>query len=112
MALWDFSNVNVTFDNPNYFFDGSIFFGNGIYVPNMVGEELYAALGMLQTNGVLNPSAIGYFGTYPVTVIWVRSSAAPPGTVLAQSIYHGTNVLQNSLITLTVVEYPISVAFP
>lgn len=80
-------------------------------MPNITGQLLDDALLILQQVGVLKPQALGYFGTYPISVDWIASSA-PPSTVLAQSISPGSTFTVNMPITLTCSEFPISVAFP
>ena len=114
MSLWDFSNTHVTFDNPNYFWDGSIFYSANLYMPSLVGEEYREALGLLESSGIVNPLLIQYYGSYPVTIDWIAPiKGIPAGTVTAQSIYPGTSIQAVNLpITLTVTEFPISVAFP
>jgi hypothetical protein len=89
-------------------------------MPNVVGVILQQALKLLQDAGVLVPSAIGYFGTYPITVNWLpvakgRHNAAyigDFGIVHAQSIIPGSAVRPNTPITLTVSSFPDPVAFP
>jgi beta-lactam-binding protein with PASTA domain len=80
-------------------------------MPNLVGLPLWDAIGLLQQNGILVPASIGYFGTYPISVIWVPASVNR-GIVIAQSIAVGVNVPPNSPVVLTVNDYPIAVAFP
>jgi beta-lactam-binding protein with PASTA domain len=110
MSLWDFSDTFVTFDNPAYLWDGTIS-TNVPTMPNLVGLELWDAIGVLEEVGIYVPSKVGYFGVFPISVIWRQSSVAA-GTVLLQSIQTGQNVKPNFPITLTVSDYPISVAFP
>ena len=80
-------------------------------MPNVVGLELPAAQLALQTAGILVLTSIGYFGTWPITVIWVQSKQ-PPGTVLAQNPVAGNFVPVNGNVIFTVSEYPMSVAYP
>jgi beta-lactam-binding protein with PASTA domain len=110
MSLWDFSDTFVTFDNPSYLWDGTIS-TSAPTMPFLVGLELYEAIEVLQAVGIYVPSKIGYFGTFPISVIWQKSTQFP-GTVLAQSIPFGQTVTVNFPITLTVSEYPVAVAFP
>lgn len=105
-------------------------------MPNLVGLELSAAQAALQATGVLNLSSIGYFGNWPITVQWVSEALASlwtadtslitadsditvdtsmalfPGQVLSQSIQAGNAVSMNAPISLSVIEYPVSVAYP
>jgi len=114
MALWDFSDSAMTFDQPIYLFDGSYsipIVPPFVAMPNVVGLDYENALAMLQTDGVIVPSSIGYFGTYPVTAIWQESNQAP-GIVLAQQAAAGAAVLPNQSITLTISQFPVAVAFP
>lgn len=80
-------------------------------MPNIVGLELPAAQAALQSAGVLNLSSIGYFGTWPITVSWQRSTK-PPSTITAQSPPNGATVAVNAAISLTAAEYPVGVAYP
>lgn len=115
--MWDFSNTAMTFDNPGYLFDGT---APGVtppppptspnIMPSVVGMEFYEAILELQQVGIFSPGALGYFGTFPIAIIWVPGPF--PGIVQAQSIAPGTFVPANTPMTLTVSEFPISVAFP
>ena len=78
-------------------------------MPNVIGLEYAAAQLALQTAGVFVPASIGYFGVWPITEVWQRSSQ-PPSTVLAQSIAAGSQVAANAPITLTLAQFPMSVA--
>lgn len=80
-------------------------------MPNVVGLELPAAQQALQSAGVLVLSSIGYFGTWPITVTWQRSTK-PPSTVTAQSPANGANVAANAPVSLTAAEFPFGVAYP
>jgi PASTA domain len=80
-------------------------------MPTVVWLELPAAQLALQNAGVLVLSAIGYFGAWPITVIWVPSKS-PPGTVLKQNPVAGNFVPPNGNVILTVSEYPMSVCYP
>jgi beta-lactam-binding protein with PASTA domain len=80
-------------------------------MPNVVGLELPAAQLALQSAGILVLASIGYFGTWPIAVKWLKSNQ-PPGTVLAQSPVAGNFVEINGNVVLTVAEYPIAVAWP
>jgi beta-lactam-binding protein with PASTA domain len=80
-------------------------------VPNVVGQQLGQALAMLQSAGVLVPSALGYFGVYPITVVW-EAATINRGMVMAQSPPSATMVAPNSPITLTVNDYVPAVIFP
>jgi hypothetical protein len=80
-------------------------------MPNLVGLELYPAIALLQQLKIYVPSKIGYFGTFPIKAVFVKSNL-PPGTVTAQSLTAGLAAPPNTLITLTVSEFAVSVAFP
>ena len=80
-------------------------------MPNVVGLELPAAQAALQSAGVLNLSSIGYFGTWPITVSWQRSTK-PASTVLTQSPSSGATVAVNAAITLGAAEFPMGVVYP
>lgn len=81
-------------------------------MPNLVGVLLQEALEQLQWANILVPSAIGYFGTYPVTVTW-QAASGTRGFVTAQSIAAGTpNVPVNAPIALTVNDFATAVVFP
>lgn len=115
--VWDFSQSQMTFDNVKYLFDGTF---PGVspppvvapnIMPSVVGIEYLEVILILQQQNIFVPASLGYFGTYPIAVIW-QQSAFPPGTVLAQVPQPGTYVPPNGSVTLTVSEFPISVAFP
>lgn len=108
-----FDTTGVSFDDTGYTFDGGRPTPTGVLVmPNLVGLEIYDGIEVLELSGVLIPGKIGYFGTYPVSAVWVQSSIAP-GTILTQSIIAGTGIpTVNPSITLTVSQYPMSVSFP
>jgi beta-lactam-binding protein with PASTA domain len=82
-------------------------------MPNVVGLEYPAALVALVAAGV-RVLPLGYFQTDPVTLTWIpRSAAAKQGFVTVQVPASGaTNVAANSAVTLTVGNYPVSVAYP
>ena len=92
---------------------------NTVIMPNVVGQILQMAIKTLEQAGVLVPSKIGYFGTYPISVNWVSAPHDPDGedtvhhgVVTAQSLAAGLAVKVNQPIILTVLEYPKNVAFP
>jgi beta-lactam-binding protein with PASTA domain len=116
--MWDFSDSRMTFDNPGYTFDGTAPIPppappvqQANIMPSLIGLEYPAALLGLQQLGIFVPASLGYFGTFPITIIWARS-AQPPGTVLAQVPQPGTYVAANGPVTLTASEFPMGVAFP
>ena len=81
-------------------------------MPNLVGVLLQEALQILQWANILVPSSIGYFGTYPITVVW-QTSSGTRGFVTGQSIAAGaTGVPVNAPITLTVNDFAMGVVFP
>lgn len=80
-------------------------------MPNLIGLALSGTQAVLQSSGVLNPNAIGYFGTWPITVTW-KQSAALKGTVTTQSPASGATVAVNPAIALTVSDLPIGTVYP
>lgn len=85
--------------------------------PNVVGMILQEAEQVLQAAGALVPAALGYFGSWPIQVIWAQSGASTgtimnPGIVIAQSPAAGTQVIANSPIVLTVNELPFNTSYP
>lgn len=90
--------------------EGGIFTGGGI-MPNLIGQLLWDAIALLQAAGILVPASIGYFGTYPISVLWVPATINR-GVVIAQPFIAGVPVKPNTPIVLTVNDYPVSVAFP
>ena len=80
-------------------------------MPNLIGMELSETQSVLQSSGVLDANAIGYFGTWPITVTW-KSSASVKGTVTAQSPSSGATVAVNPSIALTVSDLPVAVVYP
>ena len=92
------------------------FFAPGTF-PNVVGLSLQMAEASLQASGALNPATVGYFGNWPIAVIWVQSAAAAgtvmsPGIVVGQNPVAGSQIVTNSPMTLTVIEQPTSVSYP
>lgn len=83
-------------------------------MPNIVGLELSAADGVLQKSGVLVPTSIGYFGSWPITVQWngTKSLNAGPGVITSQSPAQGLNVTPNVGMQLSVVPFPMGVSYP
>lgn len=105
-------------------------------MPNVVGEPLSEAQALLEGAGVLVPSAIGYFGTWPITAKWENfpasltadstlvtadsllsadgggESALPPFTVTSQSPAAEDSVSANVPVTFWVIPPPLGVAFP
>jgi hypothetical protein len=108
-----FDNTGISFDNTGYTFDGGRPAPPDVLVmPSLVGLELYDGIGVLQEEGIFVPAKIGYFGTFPISVIWQQSVVAG-GTILAQSIPAGSGVSSiNPSMVLSVSAYPMSVAFP
>lgn len=104
-------------------------------MPNLYGLNLQEAQQALQAAGVLNLSALGYFGTSPISVLWTPSQAGisftaddswsadssigvdqgtpfvVPGTVINQSINPGTAAGVNTPLQLTVIQYPMGVSY-
>lgn len=80
-------------------------------MPNVVGLIYEDAQTSLITAGVLVPGSIGYFGTWPITINWIKSTKAV-FFVTAQSPASTTTVTPNSSVTLTVSQPPFSVAYP
>lgn len=80
-------------------------------MPNLVGLELYSAQAALQSAGILVPASIGYFGIWPIGVLWQKSTF-PSATVLTQSIASGNPTTVNTPLTLGVSQYRTAVAYP
>jgi hypothetical protein len=83
-------------------------------MPDLVGLELLLqeAIDLLTQLNILVPASIGYFGQYPIKVVWQQATTMR-GYVTAQSIAAGTvNVPANTPITLTVNDYAPGVAWP
>lgn len=100
---------------------GSMIPLSGPVMPNVVGMIIQEALAVLQVAGVLVPSQIGYFGTYPVTIKFIPTSSPTNinatyigdfGVVHAQSIAAGLAVKANTPITLICSDFPTNVTFP
>jgi hypothetical protein len=87
----------------------SVFFLGGM--PSVIGLLVEEAELVLQQVGAINPNALGYFSTYPITFDWVPSQY-PPGTVLAQLPRVGSSYKVNGPITLTLSEFPMAVISP
>jgi hypothetical protein len=92
-------------------------------MPNVVGQYLWEAIQMLQIAGVFNPQTLGYFGTYPISVVWTPLPPEPPNYpgptaaslpfwVIAQSVLPNTVIKVNAPIILTAYEPDKAVAFP
>lgn len=92
-------------------------------MPNVVGQNLSAAQLALQAAGVLVPSAIGYFGSWPIGITWVVATATQPtlsgptrapfyDVVTAQSPAANTTIAANGAVTLTVTNPTGGVAYP
>lgn len=107
-------------------------------MPNLIGLELSEAETSLQSAGVLNPNAIGYFGTWPIRVMWQSVGLAAliltadsilvtadslltvdehvfslaPGVVINQSLLPGVPIVQNAPLQLTVVTSPLGEVYP
>ena len=92
------------------------FFAPGTF-PNVIGLSLQMAQQTLEDAGALNPSKIGYFGNWPITVTWVQSKVhagklMQPGIVTSQQPAPGARIVVNAPIVLTVTEVPVGVATP
>ena len=104
---------------PGYVIPGYINDGPMPSMPNVVGVNWQQATGYLiqagiTPNNALLPGAayvnVGYFDVWPVYVNWISNSGQPPGIVIAQSPAYGTQVAFDSVVTLTVANYPMGVA--
>jgi PASTA domain len=85
--------------------------------PSVIGMILRTAEQTLEDAGALIPSELGYFGTWPITVITVQSTFPPgsemqTGVVVAQNPLPGSVIVANAPITLTMTEYPIGFSYP
>ena len=91
----------------------------GLVMPNLVGLNIWEAMALLQSVGIFVPSAIGYFGTFPISVQWIPVPVPPSPydlkqdfIVTAQSLAAGLRAQVNQAIMLTVYEPAVGVAFP
>jgi beta-lactam-binding protein with PASTA domain len=81
-------------------------------MPNVVGLEYPAALASMVAAGV-RVIPLGYFQSDPVMLNFVKNASVKAGFVISQVPASGTpNVAVNSVATLTVSNYPVSVAYP
>lgn len=85
--------------------------------PNVVGLTVQMAQQSLEAAGALNPTRVGYFGNWPVSINWVQNGTSlgtlmNPGIVVAQSPAAGSVIHVNAPIVLTVNEVPVSLATP
>ena len=86
-------------------------------MPNVVGlscQQATTALiqaGVTPDNGSVsgNYTNLGYFDTWPVSIIWAKSTQKA-GTVTAQSPASGNTVAFGVSVTLTASSYPVSVS--
>ena len=89
-------------------------------MPNVVGVGVYQAttslisVGIVPDNGLLPTGSfvnLGYFDKWPVSLTWVKQAGTPAGQVISQLPTSGTtNVVLNTPVTLTVSNFPFSVA--
>ncbi len=110
----------IEFETGTYSYSGKdatlTFFNPGTF-PNVVGLPYLIAQEALQTSGAVNPAALGYFGTWPITILWLTTDVASgilmePGIVTEQFPLPFSPIVENAPILLTVTEYPLSVATP
>ncbi len=91
------------------------FFNPGTF-PNVVGLPYSMAQESLEASGAVNPAALGYFGTWPITILWTSSAVAgvlmQPGIVIAQDPLPFSVIVENAPVILTVTESPVSIATP
>jgi beta-lactam-binding protein with PASTA domain len=81
-------------------------------MPNLVGLGYPAALASLVAAGV-RVLPLGYFQTDPVTLIWLKATAGKVGGVVTlQTPSNGATIAPNAAVSLTVANYPVSVAYP
>lgn len=79
-------------------------------MPSVVGRNLEDATALLEAAGVVNPNSVGYFGTWPISAVWVKA----PGqsfNVTAQSPASGSTVAVNVSIVLSVIQPPLGVSY-
>ena len=91
-------------------------------MPNVIGQNLASAQTSLQTANVLIPNAIGYFGTWPISITWIQPTVTRPsldGTakpsyyiVTAQTPAANSAIAANGSVTLTVTSPFTGVAYP
>lgn len=79
-------------------------------MPSVVGRNLEDATALLEAAGVVNPNTVGYFGTWPISALWVKGTG-PSFNVTAQSITAGSTVAVNAPIVLSVIVPPVGVSF-
>jgi len=90
----------------------------GPVMPELVGLNIWEAIEALETAGVYVPAKIGYFGTFPISVMWQPQLPKSPVDlaqdfiVTAQSLAAGLQAQVNQPILLTVYEPATGVAFP
>ena len=80
---------------------------NTIAMPNVVGENFYEALQILQDAGIYLPLVPYAFAASQIAVTWTKTTQ-PPGIVTAQSIAAGAGVKPGQSIALTVSSFPMA----
>jgi hypothetical protein len=81
-----------------------------VEMPDIIGMNLQEGLQALEDAGAVDLAALGYFGTFPVTVVWRQGK--PADIITDQRPFATQFLAPNSPITLTVGEYVVAVAFP
>ncbi len=110
----------VLFDTGHFSYTGFdavlTFFNPGTF-PNVVGLPYSMAQEALEASGAVNPAALGYFGTWPITIQWTQNrghvgALMGPGIVTEQKPLPFTVIVENAPVLLTVTEVPIGLATP
>jgi hypothetical protein len=93
------------------------FFNPGTF-PDVRGLPIAVAQLRLEQSGALNPAALGYFGVWPITILWTEDASIPDGTLVGPGIVTDQRpvpfsaIHENAPILLTVTEVPLGVATP
>ncbi len=97
-------------------FDATFTFNAPGTFPNVVGLPYSMAQQALEDSGAVNPAALGYFGVWPITILWTSGSTSgvlmEPGIVVEQNPLPFSTIVENAPVLLTVTESPVGVATP
>lgn len=78
-------------------------------MPNLIGLQYQNALAAMVAAGV-RVLPLGYFQVDPVTVSYLKASAARPGFVLDQIPASGQTIAANAPVVVTVASLPMAVS--
>ncbi len=98
--------------------DATLAFFNPGTFPDVRGLPIAMAQLRLEQAGALNPAALGYFGVWPITILWTQDASVAngalmgPGIVVEQRPAPFSAIHENAPILLTVTEVPLGVATP